>query len=78
METVFEFLGSVDLLSMGLQSWGLLLDGIGFILVFTYGGFSYGRSVLLSEDSREYPAMKWVGAIMVVLGFFLQFIASIQ
>jgi len=65
---------------MNLVMWGLLLDAVGFALVFIFGGFNFARSVLVREDDRsgEMAKWKWLGAVMVVSGFVLQFLGNLE
>ena len=53
---------------------GLSLDIIGFILVFFLGGFEVGRSALLleSDTTHKWKPLKWIGAVLVILGFAFQ------
>ena len=88
METVFEFLGSFSLLGMGLQSWGLLLDGIGFMMVFYFGGTTFlgsdgtsyntGPSLLKLKAGSKLIHLPYIGAVIVVIGFALQFLGSVR
>ncbi len=63
---------------MSMVMWGLLLDAVGFVLVFAFGGFSIGRAVILAEHDQSDQMAKWkmIGAIMVVSGFLLQFVGN--
>jgi len=55
--------------------WGLLLDAVGFVLVFMFGGFNIGSPGKLLIEDNPYEMAKWklLGMIMVVSGFALQF-----
>ena len=58
---------------------GLAFDLIGFLIIFLFGGFAFGRSVLLLENDKsdKFKCFKYLGAILVVLGFSLQLIGTI-
>ena len=56
---------------------GLALDVVGFILVFAFGGFEFGRSVLLLEDSKSKNVFKFLGAFLIIVGFGLQIVGAI-
>lgn len=53
---------------------GLILDIIGFILVFAFGGFDVGADIVVTNDdnSEEMKPFKLLGAFLVVVGFLLQ------
>jgi hypothetical protein len=57
---------------------GLVLDIVGFLMVFNYGGFEKGRAALLLEEdtAHKYVTHRIVGAVMVVAGFMLQGIGT--
>lgn len=59
---------------------GLILDVIGFILVFFFGGFHFGRSAFLFEDdrSKEVMPLKILGAILVIVGFVPQIYGNLK
>lgn len=52
------------------------LDVIGFAIVFAFGGFTFGESHLLLEDSRDLSWLRWLGAALVLLGFVLQMLRA--
>ena len=56
---------------------GLALDVVGFILVFAFGGFEFGRSALLLEDSKSKNVFKFLGAFLIIVGFGLQIVGAI-
>jgi len=58
--------------------FGLILDIVGFTMVFAFGGFEFGRSVLLLESSKSYPGLKWTGAVLVIAGFVFQIIGAVS
>lgn len=77
----------MEFFGMTLQSWGLLLDGIGFTLIFIFGGASILDSdgtiyktgdvkMKFQAGSKLIHLPKW-GAVMVVVGFALQFVGSL-
>ncbi len=53
---------------------GLALDIVGFVLVFAFGGFEFGRAAILQESdkSKKMKPFKIIGAIMVIGGFGFQ------
>ena len=62
------------------MSWteiGLLLDALGFTIVFIFGGFSFGMdSLLLAAPSWFVLPAKIFGGTLVVTGFIFQFIGA--
>ena len=66
-----------SIFSLSLPQIGLLLDIVGFVIVFIFGGFQFGVSFYISEEHSWYvlPA-RCVGALLVIIGFSLQFIGS--
>ncbi len=64
---------------MNIASIGLVLDIIGFILVFVYGGFDIGRSpALLVAKVPDRKYLKIIGATLIIAGFALQFWGSLR
>ena len=53
---------------------GLALDILGFGLVFSFGGFTFGQSGLLLENdqSGKTKPLRILGAILVITGFAFQ------
>lgn len=53
---------------------GLALDILGFVLVFSFGGFTFGQSGLLLENdqSGKTKPLRIFGAILVITGFVFQ------
>lgn len=60
-----------------LSQIGLLMDAVGFLLVFLFGGFSFGitRIVLSSPRWFVIPA-QIMGCTLVLGGFFLQYLGA--
>lgn len=56
----------------------LIMDLIGFLIIFIFGGFESGRSALLTESdkTRKNKCYKFIGATMVILGFVFQIIGN--
>ena len=63
---------------MTLTTLGLIFDIIGFLLVFIYGGFNLGESVMAYQDSKDHPYLKIFGGFLVILGFSLQICGSLK
>ena len=66
-------------MSFTLSQWGLLLDGIGFLLVFAFGGFSIGaaEAITTSEPTKRLAyAARIAGMVFVLAGFALQFMGT--
>ncbi len=62
---------------MSLTQIGLLIDVIGFVVIFLFGGFSFGIDIVVLQDSEWWVLVcKIVGGSLVVLGFVLQIIGA--
>jgi len=57
---------------------GLVLDILGFLIVFQYGGFNFGEVTWSDKGGTPYPHLKSLGAIFIVLGFVLQILGALQ
>jgi hypothetical protein len=56
---------------------GLFLDILGFVVVFFFGGFSFGIDiVVLKKESWVVFAAKVLGSVLVICGFILQIIGA--
>ena len=57
---------------------GLVLDMVGFLLVFAFGGFDMGsaRLLLQSDNSAKLKPFKIIGATMIIVGFGLQIVGA--
>ena len=66
-------------MSWNLTMLGLALDVLGFSLIFLFGGFTFGQSGLLLENdqSGKTRPLRILGAILVIIGFVLQFFGAI-
>jgi len=62
---------------IGIGQVGLLLDIVGFVVIFIFGGFQVGISTYMSDEYSWYalPA-RILGLLMIVVGFTFQFIGS--
>ncbi len=59
---------------------GLVLDIIGFAILFIYGGFDIGKppALLIGGNTPDKKGLKILGATLVIIGFCLQFYGSID
>lgn len=62
-----------------LTQWGLLMDAVGFLVVFFFGAFSIGVSEVIASEAKWWVLpMKIVGFGLVVGGFGLQICGAAQ
>jgi len=55
---------------------GLAMDMVGFLIVFTFGGFDFGRVSIVAESSKTNNFMKLAGGGLIILGFGLQIVGA--
>ena len=62
---------------ISLTQIGLIMDAIGFMMVFIWGGFSFGVEHIIVSPAKWWvlPA-KIIGGALVVTGFGLQFFGA--
>jgi predicted transporter len=66
-----------EFVGLSLTQIGLLLDGVGFLIVFLFGGFQYGvDSVVVGKAKLITLPAKIIGGSMVVLGFYFQYLGA--
>ncbi len=58
--------------------FGLAMDMVGFLLVFSYGGFDIGRISIVAESSKSHKTLKLLGAGLIILGFGLQIVGAMS
>ncbi|RSD31722.1 hypothetical protein [Vibrio pectenicida] len=64
-------------MGLTLTQCGLLLDAIGFIIVFLFGGFTIGIDMVYAGGVKWYVwPLRVIGALMIVVGFWLQYLGS--
>lgn len=52
---------------------GLLLDIVGFVIIFVFGGFQFGVGAYVSDNYSWYVLpMRIIGSVLVLAGFVLQ------
>ncbi len=52
------------------------MDLVGFLIVFTFGGFDFGRVSIVAESSKTNNFMKLAGGGLIILGFGLQIVGA--
>ncbi len=56
---------------------GLILDIVGFVIIFIFGGFQFGVSQYVGDEHKGYVLpLRFVGSIFVIVGFVLQIIGA--
>lgn len=56
---------------------GLILDVVGFIVIFIFGGFQFGVSQYVGDEHKFYVLpLRVIGSLLVIVGFVLQIIGA--
>lgn len=66
-------------MGISIAQLGLLLDIVGFVVIFIFGGFQFGVRVYVSDEyGRHVLPARIMGSLTAVAGFALQFIGGWQ
>lgn len=64
-------------LDFNITQLGLSLDILGFVIIFFFGGFSFGLEIVtLNKESWVVLTAKILGSVLVICGFMLQIIGA--
>lgn len=64
---------------LSISQVGLALDIVGFIVIFIYGGFQFGVSAYMEDEYSWYVLpLRFLGSLMVLIGFLFQIIGAGQ